>query len=284
MDDTPNRSSIKSLLDKILIKDIQKIYRLLNKIDRKIMIDFLSIYEIKSIKSAFRKLSSKSVINESVFEFENWQNVVFKNIKGIENVSDYEEFKKFFKKTQYYKILDKFDTDIDKINIFKFENELDKLYFEKMIKVSDNYNTTLADIIGKQSDLNNISWIFRIKRNFKFSSEEIKEILISSNYKLKKQEIDELINCENEQEILQILKKTYYAQFIDFTNLNNLEANIDSYMYGIYQKYFRGSIFDIGVIYAYIKIVEMENNDIMNIVEGIRYNLDRQEIRKKLVC
>ena len=42
-------------------------------------------------------------------------------------------------------------------------------------------------------------------------------------------------------------------------------------------------MFNINFIYAYIDMVYDENNDITNIIEGIRYNLSRPEILKKLV-
>ena len=57
-----NRINIKMLLDDILIKDIQKIYRLLNHKQKLILLQFISIYEIKCIKNVFRKLSYGSSI------------------------------------------------------------------------------------------------------------------------------------------------------------------------------------------------------------------------------
>ena len=79
------------------------------------------------------------------------------------------------------------------------------------------------------------------------------------------------------------MKKTYYAKQIDFSELENLEAKADQFLYKLYQKYFRASMFDIGAVYAYLNMIDLENNDIMNVVEGIRYHLGKEEIRQKLV-
>lgn len=283
LEDNPGRIKIKILLDDILIEDIQKIYRLLNKKDKEVFMQFMSIYEIKCIKSVLRKLSSNSVINEKTNEAQNWVNKIFKKLKGIENVREYEEFLQILKRKQYYSIFAEYSNNINDIKIFEIENKLDKLYFEKMMKVAKSYNSNLEDMIGKQIDLNNIIWIYRVKKHYNFSKEQVKDILINVNYKLKRSDITKLIQANNEKEMNEILNSTYYAKYINFTSIMELEENADRYIYNMYKKYFRGNIFDISVVYAYIGMIEKENNDIMNVVEGIRYNLNKDEIRKKMV-
>ena len=81
LEDNPRRINIKILLDDILIKDIKKIYRLLNQEDREILLNFISIYEMKCIKSTFRKLSSNSIINERTNEVQNWTEKMFKILR-----------------------------------------------------------------------------------------------------------------------------------------------------------------------------------------------------------
>ena len=282
LEDNPRRIKIKIRLDELLIEDIKKIYRLLDKNDKRIFEKFISIYEIKCIKSVFRKLSSSSTINEETNDVQNWVNKIFKNLIGIENVRNYEEFVEKIRYTPYYSLFSQYDS-IEKINVFEIENKLDKFYFENMMESIKGYNSNLKDMIGKQIDLNNIIWICRVKKYYNFSNQKTKDILINKNYKLKKIEIEKLIEAKDENTINEILKNTYYAKYINFTDITSIEENIDRYLYRLYKKYFRGNIFDISIIYAYINMVDKENNDIINIIEGIRYNMNIDEIRKKLV-
>lgn len=283
LEENPRRINIKILLDNILIKDIKKIYRLLNSKDKEVFLNFISIYEVKCIKSVFRKLSSGSVINERTNEVENWVTKIFRNLIGIENSKNYEEFKVFLNKTPYYSIFEYEQNDIQKINIFEIENKLDKLYFENIMKVAKKYNNNLENMIGKQIDLNNIVWINRVKKHYDFSDEQIRRIIINKNYKLKKIDIENLIQANNEDEVKNILKNTFYTKYVNFDDEGELEEQVDKYLYNVYKKCFRSNIFDISTVYAYINMTELENNDIMNVVEGIRYHLSRDEIRKKLV-
>ena len=93
LENNPKRIKINKVLDDILIKDIKKISRLLNKNDKKVFDHFISIYKIKCLKIVFRKIISNNHINESANVIENWTNNIFNDIKGIENVKD--DFEKF---------------------------------------------------------------------------------------------------------------------------------------------------------------------------------------------
>ena len=256
---------IKILLDDSLINDIQKLYRQLDKSDKKIFNEFISIYEINCIKNIFRKIYST---NTNANEIQNWTNSLFKQLKPIDNINEFEQFVNFMKKTKYKSIFTDYDADMDKINIFELENKLEKFYFEKMMITAKSYNNELEDIIGKQIDLNNINWIYRIKKNYNFySNEKLKNILINVLYKLKKNEIQNLILANSEKDIIEILEKTYYAKYINFKNIGDLEILKDKYLYNLYKKYFRESILHSCQVYAYICMVQIENKNIMNIIE-----------------
>lgn len=280
LEDNPKRIKIKIFLERNLIEDIQKIARLLNHRDKQVFWDFISIYEIRCIKSAFRKLSSENKIKEESNDIVNWTKHLFRNLQGIEQVENQEEFFNIVKKTRYQKLFGKMIPN--KVSIFEMENKLDRFYFEQMMEIAKNYNSALKDMIGRKIDLNNITWIYREKENYDFAKEKIKQTLIDVHYRLKKPELEKLVNCDTKNEMCEILQTTYYAKYVNFREMENLESNIDQYLYRMYQKHFRGNIFDIGVVYAYLNLVELENNDIMNIVEGIRYDLSKDEIRQRL--
>ena len=77
------------------------------------------------------------------------------------------------------------------------------------------------------------------------------------------------------------MSKTIYKSV--FTEESNLEENIDKYLYEVNKKIFRNDITSIAYILAYVNMIEYENNDIINTIEGIRYNMDKTEILKRLV-
>ena len=279
-----DRIEIETQLDKNLIIDIQKIERLLGNESKEYLKLFLSKYEIRCIKSVFRKIYSKSILNEDLDNVEIWTKTIFRRINGIYNVTNFEEFISIIRKTPYYKIFKNYEkNDIKQMNMFEIENKLDIMYFSTLKKLAKEHNNKcLLDLIGTQIDLQNIVWIYRIKKYYKFSKEQIYNTIIKSYYKISKKEIEKLIDSNDYQEFEKILKKTIYK---DLTkgNEKTLEQMSSKFLYKKNKKNFRNNMFNMNFIYNYIDIIDAENNDITNIIEGIRYNLARNDIIGKLV-
>ena len=275
-----DRLEIESLLEKDQINDILKIKKLLNKKDKEIFEIFLLQYEIKCVKSIFRKLFSNDKTNDIIVQnVKMWTDALFNDIKGIETVQDFYEFFKAIKRMKYNKILKKYQEQKN-INVFEVENYIDKIYFEKLYdKVKDEENA--KKIIGSEIDLLNVLWIFRVKKYYNFENEKVSQIIIKRYYKLKPNIIKKVIQTNSFEEIKGIMKQTVYKSV--FTEENNLEENIDKYLYKTNKKIFQNDVMSIAYIFAYINIIDYENNDIINTIEGIRYNMDKAEILKRLV-
>ena len=280
VDENIDRLEIESLLDQSQIKDIQKILKLLNNKDKKLFELFLLQYEIKCIKSIFRKLFTNDKTADVIMQnVKNWTLELFEDIKGIETVQTFDEFFLAIKRMKYNEILKKYQEQ-ENINIFEVENEIDKLYFETLFdKIKQNAN--LKKIVGSEIDLLNILWIFRVKKYYKFEKEKLKQIVINKNYKLKSSTINKLIQANSFDELKQIIENTPYKEI--FTQENDIEENIDKYLYSINKKIFKEDIMSIAFIFAYVNLIDYENNDIINTIEGIRYNMEKREILKRLV-
>ena len=79
-----DRLEIESLLEKDQINDILKIKKLLNKKDKEIFEIFLLQYEIKCVKSIFRKLFSNDKTNDIIVQnVKMWTDALFNDIKGF---------------------------------------------------------------------------------------------------------------------------------------------------------------------------------------------------------
>ena len=170
--------------------------------------------------------------------------------------------------------------DKDNINIFEIENEIDKLYFEGLYdEVKSNNN--LRKIVGSEIDLLNIGWICRIKKYYSFDKQRLSNILINRHYRIKPALLQNIIDADSVDEIKEILSKTYYKKI--FLSETDFEENIDRFLYRTNYKVFKEDVMSIAYIFAYINVVDYENNDIINVFEGIRYGLDKEEIIKRLV-
>lgn len=274
-----DRLEIEKLLDESLINDILKIKNLLNKEDNKLFDMFLRQYEIKCVKSILRKLYSEDNTNDIIIEnVRMWTNSLFNEIKGIETIENFDDFFKAIERMEHYNFIKKYQNH-EIINIFEIENEIDKLYFEELYD-SVKFNKNLKDIVGSEIDLLNIEWIIRIKKFYNFDTQRLLNMLINRYYKIKPNILKDIIEKNSFDDINSILNKTYYKNV--FSSENDFEENTDTFLYKINYKTFKEASISIAYIFAYINLVDYENNDIINVVEGIRYNMDKAEIIKRL--
>ncbi len=279
-DENIDRLEIESLLEKDQINNILKIEKLLDHKDLETFKMFLSKYEIKCVKSMFRKLFSDDKTNDIIVQnVKNWTQNVFEDIKGIETVENFYEFFEAIKRMKYNKILKKYQKQED-INVFEVENEMDKLYFETLYDTIKK-EANLKKIIGSEIDLLNVLWIFRIKKYYNFEVQKLENILIKRYYKLNPKILNKLTCINSFEELKEVMQETVYKSV--FTDEEDLEENIDRYLYNINKKIFRNDTMSMAYIWGYINMVEYENNDIINTIEGIRYNMEKKEILRRLV-
>lgn len=280
VDENIDRLEIESLLEENQIEDILKILKLLKEKDKELFQIFLLQYEIKCVKSIFRKLFSNDKTDDIIVQnVKRWTVTLFEDIKGIETVQNFEQFFSAIKRMKYNKALIKYK-EKDNINVFEVENEMDKLYFETLYdRVKTKAN--LKKIVGSEIDLLNVLWIFRVKKYYNFEKEKLKQILINRNYKLNSNIIEKLIKTNSYEELKEIMQQTIYKDI--FKEEMDIENNIDKYLYWVNKKIFKNDTTSIAYIFAYVNLIDYENNDIINIIEGIRYNMKKQEILKTLV-
>lgn len=278
-DENIDRLEIESLLDESQIQDIIKIKKLLNKKDKEIFEKFLLQYEIKCVKSMLRKLFSENKTDDIIVQnVKKWTVCLFEDIKGIETVNNFSEFFAATKRMKYSNILKEYQNK-EKINIFEIENKIDKMYFETLYD-SIEKNKKIKKIVGSEIDLLNIVWIYRLKKYYNYNANDLRNIIINRNYMLKKDVIENLINSNSYEEIKKVMQKTIYKKII--TDEEELENNIDKYLYLINKKTFNQDNTSIAYILAYVNLIDYENNDIVNTIEGVRYNMEKSQILRRL--
>lgn len=276
-----HRKELEQELNNLFIYDILKIFKYLNKNEIKILMQFLSKYELNCVKNVFRNFTTNRDSREYLKNIDNWTAKMFKNIDGINEITEETEFLELIKSEDYYKVFAEYEEIIENAPLEEIEVKLDKFYFEKIFNLSKKYNKNLLYLIGTEIDLLNIIWIYRAKKYFKYSENEIKEILIPINYKISKKVLEDLLNSEDFNDMKIVLNETKYRKV--FSDESKIEYDKNKYLYDINIKLFRTKLFDICTVFCNINLLDIEIKNIINIIEGIRYKLDKSEIQKKII-
>ena len=278
-EDNAIREEIEVLLKMDLINDVIKIEKILDNNSRKILKLYMEKYKIEYIKNRYMylMLGKKQEINKIRNLSE-----LYSEIDELDSCRNLQEFFDFIKDTKYNEIFLQYSNEYfgpENKSLFKLENRLERMYFEDLYKdIKKMKESNVKDIVGKQIDLYNVLWIYRSQRYYGFSN-EIKDNLIQANYKLSKDEINQLLSGQHYEEILE---NSIYASVLRYDG--NLEEKIIKYLNTLYIRKFKNDMFDISMVISYIELKEQQIKSIINIIEGVRYDINRQDIQKKIIC
>jgi len=175
-------------------------------------------------------------------------------------------------------------------NLFRFEMALDMGYFSiiqrRKLKISPEDRKILKKWEGLLADLYNIQWVYRGKKFYSLSPEELLNYTINFGDKLTFRERKAMCYEKNLEELYKMITDTIYGFLFKKEEMYRdiyMERRINRFMY--YKLKALNRQFPLSIIQTigYVWSFEFEIRDIISIVEGIRYNIPPEEAKKFLV-
>ena len=277
-----DRRTIERELDKTIIEDIEKIKKVLSNKDKEFFELFISKYEIKCIIEILKMIEYNKDLSDSKNIVSLWTSTVFKNIKGIENCKNIEQYLEILKKSKYYNVVKLYLNENNK-NFADLDTKLNKIYFKNLYDEAKKINKKVVFFVGENIDLLNISWIYRIKKYYKMSENRIREKIINVNFKIDEKVTKQMIDSEDIDILMQIIKSTKYAKKVEKLSDETLENDINRYLFKKYKKDFVIGDYSIVTVVSYMMLKEFQKQNIINILGGISYNLDKKDIANKII-
>ena len=272
------RRELEEKLYQVLVHDTQKIYRYLNHKERALVDCYLEKYEILYLKESVKQYLTKGKIHPDASI---WHRPMFKNIQELVVCDRKEDWMLAISKTKYHKIFEVFfkqQTTNPENALFTLETALEKTYLQEWYQVvKKNHCSLLQELIGKQIDLYNILLIYRFRKYHQADSKKIEPYIIPIYYQLKPYEIKEMIETYDLEEAI---GHTAYHRVIH--SLMHIEEDIQTYLLHFNISMMRKHSFNIALVICYLQIKEQELNNIIQIVEGVRYHLNRERLQKKI--
>ena len=268
-----------------LDNEYNKIYNFVDN-EKKVILDFLFIRkEVDYLKHSIRNLFNreKAPVPEPVSDFFEKRTKI--NIQKCVKAKSLDDFIKACENTVYYEYMKR----VKAVNsdYFSIAMGLDLLYYEnywKRIKqLSGRERRAMEKFVGSQIDMMNIIWIYRSKEYFKFSNEQIYTCLIPVRYRLSEELIKKLVNTKTGEGIISILDKTVYKSL--FKRISEgfyVDENYRRIMYKIARSTFTTASDTIAGSCAYLDMKEFEILNIIRVIEGIRYGINPEAIKKHI--
>ncbi|MFO7152088.1 MAG: V-type ATPase subunit [Bacillota bacterium] len=286
--ETMNRTALERALKRNMVKNLDKLLYFFSGQYR----DFLRVlffkYEISDLKNLARDIyngSSNSIEEDLYFFIGKYSKASLSKLQKATNLRDFIhalEGSEFF---EYVKPL----LEGKRENLFRLEMALDASYFSIIKKSSEKLDKRDRSIIekweGMVSDLYNLQWIYRGKKFYMLTPEELLNYTIDMGDRLNFARRRELCYSKNLEELKSKAAEYGYGFLFkkDQTSDIYMERRINRFLFYKLGALVRQYPMSIIQSVAYAWFLDFEVRDIFSIAECIRYNLSPEEAGKFLI-
>lgn len=287
--ETVSRRDMEDILKQNMIKNIDKLIHFFHD-DYKILIRSLYMkYEIEDLKVLARSIfngKDPKTIDKSLTFLGKYSQVEPEKLLQSETIRD---LIYSLKGSEFYEFVIPL-IDGKRENLFRFEMALDMGYFNilqsRKLKISARDEKLLKEWEGIVADLYNIQWIYRGKKYYNLSPEELLNYTINFGDKFTFSDRKEMCYTNSLDELFRITSNTVYGFLFKGEEASRdiyMERRINRFLYYKLKDLSRKSPLSIIQTIEYIWLLEFEVRDVISIIESIRYDLPPEEARKFLV-
>lgn len=207
----------------------------------------------------------------------------------LAKITDFKELLTFLKKTPYYDVLKQVHLGRDGlVDVTKCETLLRSYYIERL-KASLHFKKSDVEqfVMFLESDIDFINIInaYRLTAFFEASEEEIEKDMLPFYGKLSAAKQKEIYSAPNSEEFIKRFSKTYYGkQMIENGyDINSLEQSAQRMRYKYAKLMLKRSSSAPVSVYSFIFLLEIEVQNLISIIEGIRYGIEVSKIASLII-
>jgi len=216
------------------------------------------------------------------------KNVAF-DVNEIANVRTLADLLEVLRPTSYYEIVNPYlSVAIDRFDYTGLETALRTNYYQEVLKiVNDNKNVKNPKEINKIFDvrieLENITKIYRMKKYFHTTPEQIKEVITPIFSNISRHDLMKMIDEMDAQLFLEALSHGPYGKYINPNNFLFMEYHTKIITTNMFKRNIEFALDANMILLCYIELSETEIQNIVDIIEGVRYQVPVDRINGLLI-
>lgn len=212
------------------------------------------------------------------------------DLDALSKVDSFESLLKVLRHSPYYQVLYRCRPTADQpeINLTACEQLLQTYYYRTVLGIIDHdfsgeVKEQLRSLMLLQVDALNLSYAYRLRRFFKAGSDHIRAAMLPFDTPSKKV-IERIIEADTPEEIAEAIKHSRYrySQAME-GDAGYIEAVTAREEYAVSKHNLRFSSSPQVVLVSYIIQLTLELENIITIIEGVRYALPGDEIGQLLI-
>ncbi|RRC91530.1 hypothetical protein EII25_06385 [Erysipelotrichaceae bacterium OH741_COT-311] len=211
------------------------------------------------------------------------------DLKELINARSFQDLHKVIEHTPYNKLLSRYlFVEQENVDYVQCEHILKEYYYQTIFDIlKENPDSAsfkaMRDIFHLQMELENINKIYRLKKYFKTAPSQINKYMNKARYHINDKLLHKFIYDCNLEEFIEALKHTYYGKFIKKSGVDDIEWLSKQILYHNHRQNLLYSNDPDLVLIAYLALIEVEIQNIIDIIEGVRYKVPQDKIFKLLL-
>lgn len=284
-----HRGQLENLINKSYFNNLARIVKFVSTKDKKFYELDMVRREIEIVLSSIRSIVSENMedsIRDLPLFFINHASF---DLGEISKALTMKDLFTVLKDTRYYQVIQPYySEDPNEIRYVDIEHQLSLLYHDLVINRINFYykgrhRRDLMNIYQSKVEIENIIKIYRLRKFYKADESEIMNSLILKNIRMSTNKIKELIRLEEPNDILKVLSRSQFAEFKDLDDYVYIEYQAGKIKYNLAKRYMYFSNFPPIVYVVFLILNDIEKHNIFNIIEGIRYDIEKDDIKKMLI-
>lgn len=212
------------------------------------------------------------------------------NMDNLLSASDFDDFIHALPDEKYSNAAKKASRFYYKLhNTFYVELAFDVAYlkalWEQIDKLRKDDRTIAQRIYGTEMDWHILSWIWRLRKNYKLPNEQISYFFDSDFYQLNKSTLKTIINQDGLDEIVDEFPIAYRHEFRK--GLNDERYTTDDYLWTDLFREARKitplNLFNLGLIICYTVFKRVELMNLFRLIQGMKYELPKHKIKQSFI-
>lgn len=177
----------------------------------------------------------------------------------------------------------------EELDLTTIETRLYRYLYDRVFELIERHTRgkakkELLDFYYMTVELDNVLRILRYKNAFSgASADEVRSRLLPYSHVIRKEDLDAMIHAESTKDAFAVFKRTKYGRRLSEKKGGYLEETISALAFREALHAMRFSTNPPAVFLAYTIIAENELRNVINIIEGIRYQLPPDKIRELLI-
>lgn len=257
--------------------DYKKLFKLLMK-----------RFEAEDIKTYLRALILKQDISELHKSYPNAFVYSKLDYRDLSMSSDLADFIEKLDGTIYYKVLKLYLSEAPERILFYMEMNIDRVYFSKLsveIAKFKGDERPIFDILQMNIDFLNFQWIYRGRKFYDLSPEEVLNYTLPNGHFLDYDHLKRLAYAESEEALFGVMSETHYKKLFkhDKSTERFLERDMDRYLYKKFLRSERESNLNMITVVTFTHRLEFEMRDLFTIMEAKHYGVPSLELKEYLI-